>query len=123
MVGSNTWSGGLREVVAYGRLHGCPRKFGAAGRLRGETDATCEQPVSSIDSLALISTRSGTKLVEYSFAHFLTRLEKTSPSVQCVAKCRRSQMSIPEAGYPHMAVCLEDRKHAGRTVLYCMIGN
>ena len=28
----------------------------------GETDATCGQPVSSIDSLALISTRSGTKL-------------------------------------------------------------
>ena len=80
-------------------------------------------PSSLRGPFALISTRSGTRLVEYSFAHFLTRLEKTSPSVQCVAKCRRSQMSIPEAGYPHMAVCLEDRKHAGRTVLYCMIGN
>ena len=32
---SNTWSGGLREVVAYGRLHGCPRKFVVAGRLCG----------------------------------------------------------------------------------------
>ena len=31
-------------------------------------------------------------------------------------------MSIPEAGCPHMAVCLEDRRHAGRTVVYCMIG-
>ena len=38
------------------------RKVVAAGRLCGETDATCEQPVSSTDSLALISTRSGTKL-------------------------------------------------------------
>ena len=88
---SNTWNGGLREVMT-------------AGRLCGETDATCGQPVSSIDSLALISTRSGTKLVRN------------------LAKCRRSQMSIPEAGCPHMAVCLEDRRHAGRTVVYCMIG-
>ena len=43
-----------------------------------KTDATCEQPVSSTDSLALISTRSGTKLVRDSLAHFLTRLEKTA---------------------------------------------
>ena len=32
---SNTWNGGRREVVAYGRLQGCPRKFVAAGRLCG----------------------------------------------------------------------------------------
>ena len=44
-------------------------------------------PSSLRGPLALISTRSGTRLVRNSFAHFLTRLEKTSPSVQCVAKC------------------------------------
>ena len=44
-------------------------------------------PSSLREPLALISTRSGTRLVRNSFAHFLTRLEKTSPSVQCVAKC------------------------------------
>ena len=27
-------------------------------------------------------------------------------------------MSIPEAGCPHMTVCLEDRRHADGTVLY-----
>ena len=31
-------------------------------------------------------------------------------------------MSIPEAGYPHMAVCLKDRRHAGRSAVYCIIG-
>ena len=62
-------------------------------------------PSSLREPLALISTRSGTRLVRNSFAHFLTRLAKTalhafslgskrprqvfnvSPSVQCVAKC------------------------------------
>ena len=43
-------------------------------------------PSSLRGPLALISTRSGTRLVRNSFAHFLTRLEKTSLSVQCVAK-------------------------------------
>ena len=61
-------------------------------------------PSSLRGPFALISTRSGTRLVEYSFAHFLTRLEKTSPSVQCVAKCRRSQMSPRETCQPHIAV-------------------
>ena len=61
--------------------------------------------------LTLISTRSGTKLVKNSFAHFLTRLEKTSPSVQCVAKCRRSQMSPTGACKPHIAD-IEIRKKA-----------
>ena len=65
---SNTWNGGLLEVVGTRRLHGCPRKFVVAGRLCGETDATCGQPVSSIDSLALISTRSGTKLEKTSLS-------------------------------------------------------
>ena len=32
---SNTWNGGLREVVEYGRLYGCPRKVVGAGRLCG----------------------------------------------------------------------------------------
>ena len=108
---------------------GCPRKVLSAGGLCGWTDAICERPVSSIDSLALVSTRSGTKLVRNSFAHFLTRLEKTSPSVQCVAKYRRSQMSIPKSGRPHMAGLLMTQKirwqncYITSKMLYCYMSD
>ena len=73
-------------------------------------------PSSLRGPFALISTRSGTRLVEYSFAHFLTRLEKTSPSVQCVAKCRRSQMSPRETCQPHIAGLLAGDRQMHKTV-------
>ena len=84
-------------------------------------------PSSLRGPFALISTRSGTRLEKTALHTFSLGSKRprqvfnASPSVQCVAKCRRSQMSIPEAGYPHMAVCLEDRRHAGIIIVYCMI--
>ena len=96
----STVGSGNRKVM-WQSTKGCGcRKF-----IWWSTNATCGCQVPYGDSLALISTRSGTKLVRDSFAHFLTRLEKTSPSVQCVAKCRRSQMSPRETCQPHIAVC------------------
>ena len=52
----------------------------AADRFVAVDERYMQLPSSLRGPLAFISTRSGTRLVGNSFAHFLTRLEKTSPS-------------------------------------------
>ena len=90
------------------------------------TTATCNCQVSYGDRSRLFRLAAVLGSWKTSFAHFLTRLEKTSPSVQCVAKYRRSQMSIPKSGRPHMAGLLRVQKVRWqnvlllyRTVYYC----
>ena len=52
-----------------------------------------------------------------------------SPSVQCVAKYRRSQMSIPKSGRPHMAGLLMTQKirwqncYITSKMLYCYMSD
>ena len=103
-VWGSVWFGGWREVVEPERLCAVYERLWLPEVCMAVTERYMQLPSSLRGPFALISTRSGTRLVKYSFAHFLTRLEKTSPSVQCVAKCRRSQMPPRETCQPHIAV-------------------
>ena len=108
------------KIVAAGSLWWLStRKVLSAGGVCGWADAICGRPDSSIDSLVLVSTRSGTKLESTALHTFSLGSKRPRQVFNASPSAGGLKCLFQNLVARTWLVCWRYRRYADRTVCYC----